>query len=251
MTLCEKGDFMSKIKRTNAERFIISYNSIDHSLRTIYGFKRSISFADLIRKAVPLNSVVRKYEDELIDYGRLRNSIVHRTNPNYVIAEPHDDVVIEFEKIARLIATPPTALDRVCHNEVLIGHKDMTLRELLEIMSTTGYKNIPIYEEDSLLGVAIGGRVLEHLGSALKSGVDAMKYINDTSVLEVMSVIGEEGFFKVADKNITIERALNYFYLNRKLQIIIINENGSMKGQPLGVVTVADILDMNGVLENY
>jgi len=70
---------MSKSSRTNSERFISAYNSIDHSLRAIYGFKRSISFADLVRKAVTLNSVVRKYEDELIDYGRLRNSIVHKT----------------------------------------------------------------------------------------------------------------------------------------------------------------------------
>ena len=75
------------IDRTNAERFIVAYNRIDHAIRSIYGFKRTISYADLIRKAVTLNSVVRKYEDELIDYGRLRNSIVHKTNPNYVIAE--------------------------------------------------------------------------------------------------------------------------------------------------------------------
>ena len=88
---------MSKNTKSNADRFISAYNSIDYSLRTIYGFKRSISYADLIRKTVPMNSVVRKYEDELIDYGRLRNSIVHKTNPNYVIAEPHDEVVDEFD----------------------------------------------------------------------------------------------------------------------------------------------------------
>lgn len=242
---------MSKYSKSNAERFIIAYNSIDHALRTIYGFKRSISFADLVRKAVPLNSVVRKYEDELIDYGRLRNSIVHRTNPNYVIAEPHEDVVVEFEKIARLISTPPTALDRVCRREVMICSKDVKLKELLESMATTGYKNIPVYDGEELIGVAIGSRVLEHIGMSLKKGVDFLPYINDTPITEVMSIIGEEGFFRIVDKNITIERVLNLFYLNRKLQIVIINDTGSVRGKPLGVVTVADILDMNTVLENY
>ena len=239
------------IKKSNAERFISSYNSIDHSLRSIYGFKRSISFADLVRKSVPLNSVVRKYEDELIDYGRLRNSIVHKTNPNYVIAEPHDEVVVEFEKIARLIATPPTALDRVCKHDVFVCDKSLTIRNLLEVMAQTGYKNIPIYDGAELVGVVIGARVLDYLGHALKEQVDFEQFISDTPVTSIMSKIGEESFFKVADRNLTIERALNFFYLNRRLQIIIITEHGTMKEKPLGVVTVADIIDMNSVLENY
>ena len=239
------------IDRTNAERFIVAYNRIDHALRSIYGFKRTISYADLIRKAVTLNSVVRKYEDELIDYGRLRNSIVHKTNPNYVIAEPHDEVVLEFEKIAKLIETPPTALDKVCKHKVYICDKSLTVRQLLETMSETGYKNLPIYDGDTLLGVAIGTRLLDHLGNALKEHPNIQEYIESTPVIDVMSRVTEESYFRVADKNLTIERALNYFYLNRRLQIIIITESGSLKERPLGVVTVADILDMNAVLENY
>ena len=239
------------IEKTNAERFIVAYNRIDHSLRSIYGFKRTISYADLIRKAVSLNSVVRKYEEELIDYGRLRNSIVHKTNPNYVIAEPHDEVVLEFEKIAKLIETPPSALDKVCKKEVLICDKTLTIRNMLKIMSETGYKNLPIYEGDDLLGVVIGMRLLDHLGEALKENNDFKTYINNTPVLDVMSRVNEESYFRVADKNLTIERALNYFYLNRRLQMIIITESGSTHERPLGVVTVSDILDMNAVLENY
>lgn len=240
-----------RIERTNAERFIQSYNSIDHTLRAVYGFKRTITFADLIRKAVPLNSVVRKYEDEIIDYGRLRNSIVHKTNPNYVIAEPHDEVVLEFEKIAKLIQTPPTALEKVCKHPVMICDKTLTVRQLLETMSETGYKNLPIYDGDNLLGVAIGTRLLDHLGRAIKDGVEFDSYIETTPVIDIMSRVNEENYFRVADKNLTIERALNYFYLNRKLQIIIITEKGTVSERPLGVVTVADILDMNAVLENY
>ncbi len=240
-----------RIERTNAERFIQSYNSIDHTLRAVYGFKRTITFADLIRKAVPLNSVVRKYEDELIDYGRLRNSIVHKTNPNYVIAEPHDEVVLEFEKIAKLIQTPPTALEKVCKHPVMICDKTLTVRQLLETMSETGYKNLPIYDGDNLLGVAIGTRLLDHLGRAIKDGVELNSYIETTPVIDIMSRVNEENYFRVADKNLTIERALNYFYLNRRLQIIIITEKGTVSERPLGVVTVADILDMNAVLENY
>lgn len=239
------------IDRTNAERFISAYNQIDHSLRTIYGFKRSISFADLVRKAVPMNSVVRKYEDELIDYGRLRNSIVHKTNPNYVIAEPHDEVVDEFEKIARLIATPPTALARVCRQEVLTIQGSISVKQVLETMAQTGYKNIPVYENDCLQGVVIGSKLLDRLGHCLIAGENIFDFIKTTTALEIISTTDETSDFRVSSKNLTIEQALNYFYLNRRLQIIIITENGTKNERPLGVVTAADILDMNEVLENY
>ncbi len=49
------------MKKSNADRFIAAYNQIDYSLRTIYDFKRSMSFSDVVRRSVVLNAVVRKY----------------------------------------------------------------------------------------------------------------------------------------------------------------------------------------------
>lgn len=238
-------------EKTNAERFISAYNQIDYALRTIYGFKRSISYADLIRKSVPLNSVVRKYEDELIDYGRLRNSIVHKTNPNYVIAEPHIEVVEDFEKIAKIITTPPLALDKVCKHEVRICGSNIKLKELVGLMSRNGYKNIPVYDGNTLKGVAIGLNILESIGERVLQGDNIEEYLTHTPVIDVLSTIEDTKYFRVCDKNLTIETALNNFYLNRRLQIIIITEHGELNERPLGVVTIADILDMNAIIENY
>lgn len=235
----------------NSQRFISAYNSIDYSLRTIYGFKRSISFSDLIRKSVPLNSIVRKYEDELIDYGRLRNSIVHGTNPNYVIAEPHDEVVEEFEKIAKLIATPPTAFDRVCKNEVLTCEATLNLKEVLALMSKSGYHNLPVYSGGILQGVVLESKLLTEIGNSILRGENIDAYLTKTKVYQVMVKQDDFNSFRVADKNLTIEKALNYFYLNRKLSLIIITEKGSYNERPIGIITAADVLDMNAILENY
>ncbi len=244
---------MSKVNsnRSNAERFISAYNKIDHALRSIYGFKRSISYADLIRKSVPLNSVVRKFEDELIDYGRLRNSIVHKTNPNYVIAEPHIEVVEDFEKIANIISTPPTAYDKVCKKDVITCRSDINIKQLLEIMVRFGYKNIPIFEDNCLKGVVIGAGLLDHFGNCLLNNLDLDKFIKSTTAIEIATFLHENSYFTVCDKELTIERALNYFYLNRKLQMIIITKNGTCNEPLLGVITIADILDMNAIIENY
>lgn len=89
---------MTPSSSTNAKRFINAYNQIDSGLRALYNQKRSMSFAELIRNSVNENHVVRKYEDDLIDFGRLRNAIVHKSNDDFIIAEPHIEVVEKIEK---------------------------------------------------------------------------------------------------------------------------------------------------------
>ena len=90
----------TKEKLTNAQRFVNAYNAIDQTLRARHNIRRSLSFSDMIRRTVAVDYIVRKYEDVLIDYGRLRNAIIHKSNDKFLIAEPHEEVVAEFEKIA-------------------------------------------------------------------------------------------------------------------------------------------------------
>ena len=94
--------------KQNAHEFLDSYNKIDAQLRQLYGFKPSQSFSDMIRRSAENNSVIRKYESDLIDYARLRNAIVHQSTDGRVIAVPCDEVVAEMRLIERLLCTPPT-----------------------------------------------------------------------------------------------------------------------------------------------
>ena len=41
------------------------------------------------------------------------------------------------------------------------------------------------------------------------------------------------------------------YHLCIKMLVIIITENGTYTEKPIGIVTAADILDMNEVIENY
>ena len=45
--------------QNKALRFIAAYNVIDSTLRSIYDFKRSMSFGDMIHRASSLNRTVR------------------------------------------------------------------------------------------------------------------------------------------------------------------------------------------------
>lgn len=236
---------------SNSERFLKAYNLLDHSLRSQYNFKRSMAFSDVVRRSVLLNSVVRKYEDDLIDFGRLRNAIVHSGNETEVIAEPHLNVVEKLESIAKIIATPPKVLDSVCRNDVLNVDASDNLEKVIALISKSGYSNLPVYLKENLIGVANGQRLLDCLGKAISAGKSLDAFCKNVLIGEVVSSQLAETYYKVVNKNLTLEEALNLFYLNRKLLVILVTENGLSSEKPLGIVSVADIMDINNILENY
>ena len=239
------------MKKTNADRFISAYNQIDYSLRTIYDFKRSMSFSDVVRRSVVLNSVVRKYEEDLIDYGRLRNAIIHNGNRKYVIAEPHDDVVVQIEKLAKLISEPPLAIDRVGNREVITINQDMSIGKAMELMARTGYSNLPTYGGDKLIGILNGRKLINILGNKLADGINLQEFVDHTSVCTIIQDMGDDYYFMLADEELTIDEAMNYFENNRKLLIILITKNGKDSSRPLGIISSADIIDMKKILDVY
>ena len=239
------------MKKSNAERFITAYNHIDYSLRTIYDFKRSMAFNDIIRRSVVLNSVVRKYEEDLIDFGRLRNAIIHQGNSKYILAEPHDDIVEKIEKLAKLIVEPPTAIDRVGNKDVISIDGEMKVAKAIELIYQTGYSNLPAYEKDKLVGILNGRKLINVLGKKISEGVNLEKFIQNTTVKDVMAEMGEDYYFILSDESLTVEAAMNYFESNRKLLIILITKDGKDTSKPLKIISSADIIDMKKILDVY
>lgn len=236
---------------SNARRFINAYNAIDYAIRVQHGFKRSMSFSDIIRRAVPLNYIVRKYEDDLIDYGRLRNAIIHRSSDSFIIAEPHDDVVEDIEHIAEIITTPPKAIDTVGERNVLCVQNDVIVKDVIELISTSQFSNIPIYKDGGLIGVANGQRILDEIGKKISEGEKIDNFIAHTMIEEILNVKATSKYYEVVPKDTTIEEILNIFYKNRKLIAVLITKGGSLNEPPIGIITSADVMDMNNILENY
>jgi CBS domain-containing protein len=236
---------------SNAERFLEAYNKIDNSLRAQYNFRRSMSFSDVIRRSVVLNAVVRKYEDILVDYGRLRNAIIHQNSKEVIIAEPHLAVVEKMEKIATLVSTPPKIMETVVRRDVLCLDEHATIKDTIEAMAQSGYTNIPIYTKKGLIGVANGQRIIDKLGRQIYKKRNISEYIEHTLISEMEKEEGLNVYYTIADANLTIDKALDMFYHNRKLLIIIITKSGKDNEKPLGIITNTDILEINKILDNF
>lgn len=234
---------------SNSKRFLTAYNNIDYSIRAKYNMNRSMGFSELIRKAVALNYVIRKYEDELIDFGRLRNAIIHN-NEDYIIAEPHIKVVEKIEKIEKILTTPPNALTTVCRRDVLTAVNTLTLREMIKLISSSGYSNIPVYKDKELIGVANGKKILQYLGNELLTNEDANELLDNQNIGSLLENMNDNLYYEVVPASITVEQALRLFQENNKLLVVLVTAKGGTREPPLGILTGSDVITMNNVLEN-
>lgn len=239
------------VQEGNATRFIDAYNKIDHSLRSQFNMKRGATFADVVRRCASLNATVRKFEDVLVDYARLRNSIVHSSFEDYIIAEPRTDVVEKIERIALLIATPPLAISTACRKDILCVQGDMSMERVVADISSSGYSNLPVYDNGVLIGVANGQKLIDKIGEQINKKNDVSYYLEHTKIKDVINKIGEENYYTVESAKLTIEKALDLFYKNRKLLAILITKTGAYDEPALGIITGADIIDLNALLDNY
>ena len=236
----------------NSKRFIRTYNQIDSALRVQGDMKRSISYTEAVRKAARTNSIVAKYEDALIDYGRLRNAIVHNSDPDLAIAEPHDEVVEEYEKIAELICTPPLAVkSNICNKVISTIEYNVSLKEVMEYGYKSGFSNIPIFKEGMLIGVANAGKIAEVIGKKIYEKQDINSFLEKTTIEEVLREFTNDNYYTIANEKITLDKVLNLFTENRKLLVILITKSGTLLEPPLGIITISDIMDINKILDNY
>ena len=242
---------MTKKTQTNAKRFVNAFNQIDYALRVQHNFKRSMGFSDMVRRAVSVNHIVRKYEEDLIDYGRLRNAIVHSSNPDEVIAEPHEDVVEKIEGLAHLITTPPKVTDVLAEKVVFTVNFDVTIKDVIMRMTSTKYSNIPIYKNGELIGVANGQKILNILGEQLLNGESADQYLSNHTIEEIASLTNENNYYLVMPEDATVDHILAEFLANRKLLAVILTKTGTMNEPPIAIITSSDYMELNKVLENY
>ncbi len=235
----------------NSKRFIDAYNSIDYALKKRYNLNRSMGFSDLIRKAASLNFTVRRYEDDLIDYGRLRNAIIHNSD-DFVIAEPHDSVVENIEHIEKLIVTPPLAIDTVANKEVKAIDYQKSMREVIVLMAETGFSNIPVYNSNNeLVGVANGQKILSSFGQFLLSGGKSESFLDNVQIADMLTSLDNSNYFCVKKVDCTVEEALDEFNKNHKLLAILFTKKGLANEFPIGIMTGSNIVEAQRILEDY
>lgn len=235
---------------TLARRFINAYNQIDHALRAHYNFKNNISFTDLIRRCSQLNMIIKNHEDDLISYARLRNAIVHSVS-DYIIAEPHEEVVEIMEKIARVVTTPPLVIDALGQHQVMTVQATCTLREWLIQKSKVEFSNLPVYKGNTLVGVIFFRNYVKVIGKFLAERRSIDEFADNTSVEAFLRDYPSSQQFQVVSARVSVEEILKIFNDNRKIVCVIITKTGNSAEPPLRIITAADMMDLMSIIEKY
>ena len=236
-------------KNEFAKRFISAYNRLDQGLRDIYSIKRTLNFSDMIRKVATVNTVVKKFEEDLIDYGRLRNAIVHRSSDE-IIAEPNVDVVEKLEKIARIINTPPRVIECLRPRQVFSVDGDTVLRDVVGEMWKKGYSVVPVYISGTLVGVINRKMIVDGIGKFIADGKDIDDAMQEP-VSKCLDIFNQTNHYEVAPTSLTVENLMYMFQQNRKLSSVILTENGNYTEPAKVIIVSADIIDLNSILDNY
>ncbi len=232
---------------SNAIEFISCYNVIDARLRALYRGKGNLQFTDLVRRCAEQDKTVRKYEEELMSFARLRNAIVHNSTRERIIAEPCDDVTALIRRIAELLSAPPQL--KLLREKGATGiSADATVRDAVIKAAKTGYSNLPVYSGERTVGILNNRRLVRAMGEALQRG----ESVEEVLSLPCRSILREEDllrYYKILGRENTVQEAIDAFEENRKLLAVVVTERGRISDKIVNIITPSDLPSLLKLLE--
>ncbi|WP_421381668.1 CBS domain-containing protein [Bacillus salacetis] len=226
-----------------SERFEAAFNQIHEQLKKLVS-ARTDRFTSLVRFGMR-HKAVETFEDELIQFAKLRNAIVHeKISPGYYIAEPHQEVVERIEKIAGILLKPNYAMSIATKNVIWFDGED-SLEGVIHEMKQCTYSQFPVYKDGLCVGLlttrGIVNWMAEHIaGSVVNLHNFQVKDILDYEKTRPISHV---------PKSINIFEVEEIFeeHHQKKLELeaVIITENGLPHETPLGIVTAWDLIEID------
>lgn len=230
----------------NSERFLFAYNRIEKSMEKMSRLTEYTPFYRLIDKTKKGNAVIRKFEEELRAYANLRNAIVHnRTGVEYAIAEPHDDIVELIEYIDRKLAEPVTVGEMFARKVHTLKSTD-SLAQGLELIRKQRFNQIPIYRNQEFVGLVTATGITYWLAEKYTKGFDFKEM---PTLLEVYYHEKKKSTYRFINKSISVYEAEEFFKKavshGKRLEALLITENGVTGEKLLGIITPADLLKID------
>jgi len=222
----------------NAEVFLTCFNGLEDWLRKQNRQDKHDSFHDLVNNIGEKNKVVRNHAHFLRRMGNLRNAILHDTEyPVSIIAIPKESIVEKFESICRTIYEPKTAL-QIATKKIATHTVDVGLSEVLILMKNNDFSQIIIRKPDDSYGVLTREGIARWMESNIEEDLISIKEAKIDDILPFESTES----WQFIEAKATIYDALSYFSdTARRVQALLVTQNGRVKEKPIGLITFWDI----------
>lgn len=230
-----------------ADRFIRAYNQIDDHLRGLLDIDRSrYGFASVVDQAAKRYSVVRRYADDLKEFGALRNAIVHdKEYPSRIIADPRPEVVEAIERLAAVILDPPRVYP-LFRREVRRLSWDDSIAKPLRWIREYHYTQYPVFRDRRFAGLLTSRCVAQWLADSVHNGGVDFDGVTVGDVLRHDDYEGRRVAFVAREA--TWYDAVEFFSPAKgkrraSLEAILITESGREDEELLGIITPRDLLN--------
>ena len=238
---------------SNASRFLQSYNRIEAQLKLLYNAKATANFTDLVKRCSDLDITVRRYASELIDYGKLRNAIVHRTagsTDETVITVPCDEVVTTIEFIEAMLCRPPRLIDAIKIKKIASVFADKPVLSAVEAFRENWQKTLVVYDHGTMVGVINSYGLYSEIEIRVKAGEDLSAFFTKTLCRDVMHESEMEKYC-IMSQDATVFEVFVAFEERKNLLAVIVTEHGVFGEKALSIVTPSDFPRINRFLESY
>jgi predicted transcriptional regulator len=235
------------VETKNSERFLSAFNSI-HDYIKIQLEKRDqyVKFVDGVNILRKRNYILNRYYDDLILFNKLRNVIVHeKYQVEFVIAEPHEEIVHKIENIMKDLVQPETVFPRF--NKTVRGFNSGDfLIEVLKAVKEKGFSQFPVYNKGKFKGLLTENGITNWLSRSLLKDTC---FLSETKIEDVLGFEEKENNFLFISRNLSVFEAKAKFldHLNHgtgRIDALLITENGKPHESLLGIITAWDIIDI-------
>mgnify|MGYP000591948673 CR=1 FL=1 len=210
---------------TPADQFLDAFNDIEGWLQSILQ-EDATGFAELVRmRAGQTFGPVRTHEDELLQFAKLRNAIVHGDRESgELIADPRPDVVEKICRIRDTILDPPSVIPKF-RGDVTTVSDEAPLSRVVRKMQERNYSQvrdgIPWATAEAKDAVHEIVRRVRDDGKTLLLVVDEIEVL-EADLLSPLQVAGDagvrlfltgtpEGKRRVAEIRGTLDSRLRYY----------------------------------------
>lgn len=225
----------------NSDKFIRSFNVIEHRLRKITKKGKDEGFYTLVDAAAKNNSIVRRFTDDLKEFSDLRNAIVHERTDSHVIAEPNQRTLKEIKQIKSFLNDPPKVIPMFKTDVLTFSVKD-PIAKAVRILYEKSFSQCAIYKGTELLGILTSNTIARWLGVCVDEDMFSLEETSISTVLEYTENPNNYSFLK---RDATIFDALETFHDFEKNGIncdaILITQSGKQDERLLGIITTWDI----------
>lgn len=235
-------------KLSLSEQFIYIYNELDSFMRKELKARDEVEHGFLLSEMVKNgNKMFEIHGYELRLFARLRNAIIH--NPYrktaHPIAEPHEEIVEQYERIKNEVINPPKALSiAVPGASIFVASLDSKVQDILQVMIDKSYTHIPVIEDNKMIGIfsenTLFCYLVDNKDCILTSDITVRDFKEYIPLNKHMSE-----YFEFISRNTTLSDVEEIFSKGlkdtKRIGVVYITEHGRQDEKLLGMITVWDL----------